>query len=149
MYARLKLSLLLAISLTINSCTNSGITGKTFYLLSVNMISQNIAEYKLEFKSSDVVEVRNTVSYIKLTAKMRNYKNDPGIMNHSTLLHYSFKNGIFEIPERKLLLILKTQEDGSLKANTGEIFYCTSIVEANKEESNQRIEEAAKVAVNF
>lgn len=108
-------------------------------MLNVNLNDILVYEYQLKFISNNDVEIRTTLAASSFDCK--DYKNDSTILNKSTILHYTFENGVLEIPDKHLLFTARDDGKGQLMMNTGEMLYTSSIVEhINDNEGRNRIQ---------
>jgi hypothetical protein len=134
----------LIVVILFSSCSNSRMKNKTYFLLNASIgVMAVLHEYQITFLSDDVVEFKTTLSANCMLCT--NYKNDPTILEKSTLRHYTYSDNIISIPELNLTLSVKETEDGNLVANTGEVLYTKSIVEyLGQEESIDRVKLACQ-----
>jgi hypothetical protein len=129
--------LLSFLSLLSFSCTTNGISGKTFYLLNANLDAITIEEYQMDFISNDKVELKRTFHCNSFECISE--KTTKGYLDQTITKTYSYKDGYIKIEGIPDLNRVSLETDSEVKANTGEVLYTASIVDANKDEKQHRI----------
>lgn len=126
------------------SCNSNGLKGKKYYLLTTGT-----SEYVTQLKEMEL----NFISNDKVETKMLLYANDFGYKtisdtseeSESKIYSYKYENGIFEMPDFKVLAKLDFLSDGRIRTNEREYFYPTSIIPLlGTEVADERVDESAK-----
>ena len=122
------------------SCnTGNTLEGKKLYALDVKLDAITIAEYELNFISSDKVEMK-TIIYCN-SMECLTKENSPKRFEKTVIKDYTYKDAFLKIEGIPDLNKISFLDNGDIKSNTGEILYNTSITELDNNDKSARVTE--------
>ena len=129
--------------LIITSCNpENNLMGKKYYALDVKIDAMNIAEYQMNFASSDKVEMTPMIYCNSMECLTK--ENSPKRFEKTAIKDYRFNENYLKIDGIPDLSKITFLPNGDMKANNGETMYKTSIKELSDEEKQARITDFLK-----
>ena len=134
----MKFIVLLFLVLFFTACnSDNDLVGKKYYAVEVNIDAMSITEYQMNFLSLHGVEMSQTIYCNSMECLTK--ENAPQMMGSSEIRAYTYKENQLKIEGIPMLTTITILPNGNLKANTGQIFYKTSVTESTDEEKKERV----------